>query len=141
MPKLLLPLLCLSCLLSHPVSSQVAPLPPRVVTLDSGTVARRFYRCMDSTTYRQVRQQVAQLPGLRQRVQLLEYDRGLLQQSVAQQRAAGQQAGRDFGALAADTRALAAQPLARPLLLDPHTYQGAGAGVLALLALKLFLHL
>ena len=128
-------LLCLCCLRPHPASSQaVAPLPPVVVRLDSGEVALRRYACLDTATYRAVRLAVAAVPGLRQRVALLEYDRQLLERQVADARREGRAAHADFTAATAQARQLEALPVRPPLLLDSRVYASAGAGmVLALL--------
>ena len=134
-------LLLLLGLLTQPASSQaLRPLPPRVVRLDSGDVAVRRYDCMDSADYRRVRVQAAQLLDYRQRTRMLEGTNAILQHGFDQQHAAGRVAGHDFDALAHDARALEAVKPARPLLLDAHTYQGAAAGAVALIALKFFLH-
>ena len=136
MPKALLLALCLCCPLAPRISSaQAVPeLSPVVVRLDAGDVARQAYVAMDTTTYRLVRQQLAQVPSLRQRVALLEYDRTILSGQVAQQHGANTAAAADFGALSAEARALLLVKPRPPFLLDGRLYQGAGAGVvLALL--------
>ncbi|MDB5271461.1 MAG: hypothetical protein JWP58_4501 [Hymenobacter sp.] len=80
------------------------------------------------------------------RAELLETGRALDAQQAAQlqaelRRCRGQMDGanQDFNALATVNKQLASLPLGRPLLLDGHTYQGAAAGAVALLLLKLFL--
>ena len=118
-----------------------APLPlrPLVVLLDSGQVIRRPLVGIDTTYYRAVRLKVA-------RADLLEYGRTLsllqVSQLQAELRRSRQQlltSGKDFDALADINKQLAGLPLAKPLLVDPHTYIGVGIGAAALVALKLFL--
>lgn len=125
-------LLVATSLLSHRASSQaVLPLRAVVVRLDSGVIAHQTYICMDSTTYRQTRQTVNAVPGLRQRVALLEYDRQLLEQQVAAARREGRSAHADFTAATAQARQLEALPVRPPLLLDSRVYTSAGAGIVA----------
>lgn len=130
-----------SLLLARPATAQIAPLRPLVVSLDSGQTIRRPLIGLDTAFYRAVRLKVDRLP-------LLEYGRTLDAQQVSQlqaelRRCRGQvdAAGQDFATLATVNTHLAALPTARPLLLDAHTYQGAAAGAVGLLLLKLFLHL
>lgn len=136
----------LSCCLSlHLTSahSQALPLPqtarPAVVLLDSGQTVRRVLVGLDTATYRAVRLKV-------ERTDLLEYSRTLnlmqvahLQTELRRTRAQLVSSGKDFDALANINKQLAALPLAKPLLFDPHTYIGVGAGVVLITALKLFL--
>ena len=132
MRKAFLLFICLSIRLT--ATSQVAPLRPLVVSLDSGQTIRRPLVGLDTAFYRAVRLKV-------DRVGLLEYGRTLDAAQVSQlqaelRRCRGQLdgAGADFAALATVNTHLAALPTRPPLLLDTRLYAGAGAGVvLALL--------
>jgi hypothetical protein len=130
---------CLLWLTYHAASSQVAPIAPRVVRLEAGTTLRRTWVGMDTATYQQVRR-------MAERAQLLEESRTLdgqqiagLRAEVLRGRAQVDLCNKEYDTLAGINRQLAAQPRARPLLLDPHPYAGAGAGA-ALLLLYLILH-
>ena len=140
-------LFLLSCCLLSPLANasfaQGLPRPlaarPPVVLLDSGTVLRRTLVGIDTTMYRAIRLKV-------ERTELLEYGRSLsllqVGQLQAELRRSRQQVllgGKDFNALAEVNRKLAALPLAKPLVLDPHTYLGVGLGAALLVGLKLFL--
>jgi hypothetical protein len=122
-----------------------------VVTLDSGTTVHRVLIGLDPATYRAVRQSQAldvQLLAVRgARIAALRRDSLLLAQAAAAQAAelrrcrAGLTAkDADFDQLAATAQQAVARPTARPLLLDPHTYQGAAGGAVLLLAMRLLLH-
>lgn len=131
---------CLLLLRCPTASSQIAPLRPLVVQLDSGTTLRHFYVGLDSTVYNQTRRTAA-------RVGLLEYSRTLdaaqvsqLEAELRRCRGESSRAGTDFAHLAAINTAQAALPVARPLLLSGQFYKGIGVGAVLLTALKIFLH-
>lgn len=138
--RTLLLILSLLCLSTRPASSQaVAPLRPLVVTLDSGTVAARYYVAMDSATYRAVRTRVADADRA-------EYDQHLSELQVAQLRAelsrcrgAGDAGNKDFDVLARDTRALETAVPRPLLLLDGHFYKGIAVGAVLLEAFRIFI--
>jgi hypothetical protein len=122
-----------------------------VVTLDSGTTVRRALIGLDPSTYQGLRRAQfvdAQLLRVRAgRLQAMGRDSLLAAQTAAVQaeelrrcRAGLAARDADFDQLAAAARQAAARPVARPVLLDPHTYQGAAAGAVLLLALRLLLH-
>lgn len=132
------------CLLIRLTSaSQSLPAPtsdrPSIVLLDSGQTVHRVLVGVDTTIYRAIRLKVA-------RVDLLEYSRtlsllqvGQLQAELRRSRAELLSSGKDLDALADINKQLAALPLAKPLLIDPHTFVGVGVGVALVIALKLFI--
>lgn len=132
---------CLLCRLTS--ASQSLPTPtydrPSIVLLDSGQTVHRVLVGVDTTMYRAIRLKVA-------RVDLLEYSRTLSQMQVGQlsaelrrSRAELVTSGKDLDALADINKQLAALPLAKPLIIDPHTFIGVGVGAALVIALKLFL--
>ncbi len=137
--RTLLLTLYLLCLSTRPASSQaVVPLRPLIVTLDSGTVAARYYVAMDSATYRAVRARVADADRA-------EYDQQLRALQVAQLRAelsrcrgVGDAVNKSFDTLAHDTRALETGRPRPPLLLSPQFYKGIVGGAVLVEALRLF---
>lgn len=134
------------------MNSQARPATrPLVVTLDSGTTVHRMLIGLDPATYRTVRQSQAldlQLLAVRwARIAALRRDSLLLAQAAAAQAAelrrcrAGLAAkDADFDQLATTAQQALARPTAHPLLLDPHTYQGAAGGAVLLLVVRLLLH-
>lgn len=140
---LLLALLACSYLLAHPAKSQIRPLRPLVVTLDSGTIVQRPLIGIVPSAYADIR--------LGQ-----DSDARLLLVRADRLRKMGQVHRADSLALAIcgrenrlsrlDVAALNGQltkqealtakvlklPVQKPFLLDPHTYKGMLLGALAL---------
>lgn len=134
---LILSLLCLS---TRPASSQaVAPLRPIIVTLDSGTVAARYYVAMDSATYRAVRARVADADRAEYGQHLSELQVAQLQAELRRCRGVGDAGNQSFDQLARDTRALETVKPRPPLLLDGHFYKGIAVGAVLLEAVRLFI--
>jgi hypothetical protein len=135
------------CLLTRPANSQVAPLRPLVVRLDSGTTTKRALIGIDTAAYRAIRVNTAldqrQLAARAQRIAQL---RALMRHdSVATMRQADElrSTRADNASLHAAllkqetlTSNALALPLRPPLLLDAHTYLGGGLGAAVLVLLK-----
>lgn len=139
--------------MSSPASSQprpVAPLRPLVVRLDSGTIARRALVGIDTAAYRSMRvntaldqrqlaERAAQLKQLNALRRLDSISTMRLADEAASTRRDNEQLHKALRKQEVISSKALALPLRPPLLLDSHTYIGAGAAAIFLAALKLFI--
>lgn len=123
-----------------------------MVSLDSGTVVRRAFVGIEPAAYQSLRAarandqqliagQVAELADLRQ---VMAHDSATaagVARALADCRQGWAHTTAELNAQEVRTAKALALPSQKPLLLDGHTYKGAGAGALALLLLKIFFHL